>query len=43
MRGLAEKGHDVTVISPYPQDKPLKNFHDVSVIGVENLVAGKQY
>lgn len=41
MKGLAEKGHDVTVISPYPQDRPLKNFHDVAVQGVEELIAGE--
>lgn len=31
MKGLAEKGHNVTVISAFPQDKQLKNFHDVTV------------
>lgn len=41
MKGLAEKGHDVTVISPYPQEKQLKNFHDVAVLGVEQLIAGE--
>ncbi len=41
MKGLAEKGHDVTVISPYPQSKPLKNFHDVTVLGVDKLIDGK--
>ncbi|XP_055852083.1 UDP-glycosyltransferase UGT5-like [Episyrphus balteatus] len=29
MKGLAEKGHQVTVISPFPQKKPLNNYHDV--------------
>ncbi|KAG4080752.1 hypothetical protein HA402_005932 [Bradysia odoriphaga] len=41
MRGLAEKGHDVTVISPFPQIEPLKNFHDIPIIGMENLVEGR--
>lgn len=43
MKGLAEKGHDVTVISPFPQEKPLKNFHDVTVLGVDKLIDGKCY
>ncbi|XP_055849521.1 UDP-glycosyltransferase UGT5-like [Episyrphus balteatus] len=29
MRGLAEKGHQVTVVSPYPAKKPIKNYRDV--------------
>ncbi|XP_044269389.1 UDP-glycosyltransferase UGT5-like [Tribolium madens] len=28
---LAERGHQVTVINPYPQKTPIKNFRDVSV------------
>lgn len=41
MKGLAEKGHDVTVISPFPQSKPLKNFRDVSVLGIDKLIDRK--
>lgn len=41
MKGLAEKGHDVTVISPFPQEKPLANFHDVTVLGIDALIEGK--
>lgn len=40
MKGLAAKGHDVTVISAYPQDKPLKNYHDITVLGVDKLIEG---
>jgi len=29
MKGLAEKGHQVTVVSAFPQKKPLKNYRDV--------------
>ncbi|XP_037904808.1 uncharacterized protein LOC119647761 [Hermetia illucens] len=29
MKGLAEKGHDVSVISPFPLKKPLKNYRDI--------------
>lgn len=26
---LAEKGHDVTVVSPFPLSKPMKNYRDI--------------
>ncbi|KAJ6644050.1 UDP-glucosyltransferase 2, partial [Pseudolycoriella hygida] len=38
MKGLAAKGHDVTVISPFPQDKPMKNYRDVTILGVDKLI-----
>lgn len=41
MRALAEKGHDVTVISPFPQDNPLKNFRDVTVPSIQRLEDSK--
>ncbi|CRK99007.1 CLUMA_CG011945, isoform A [Clunio marinus] len=28
---LAERGHDVTVVSPFPLDKPMKNYRDINV------------
>lgn len=40
MRGLAEKGHDVTVISPFSQDRAVKNYHEITVLGVEQLIEG---
>lgn len=30
LKNLHKAGHEVTVISPYPQKKPLKNYRDVS-------------
>lgn len=30
LKNLAEAGHDVTVISPYPLKKPIKNYRDIS-------------
>lgn len=30
---LAEVGHEVTIISHFPQEKPLKNFKDISLKG----------
>lgn len=29
MKGLAEDGHEVTVISPFKQSKPIKNYNEV--------------
>lgn len=34
MKGLAERGHDVSVISPFPQKTPLKNYRDIDTPGV---------
>jgi glucuronosyltransferase len=28
---LAERGHDVTVVSPFPLKKPMKNYRDITV------------
>lgn len=28
---LAEQGHDVTVVSPFPLEKPMKNYRDIDV------------
>jgi hypothetical protein len=28
---LAQRGHEVTMVSPFPMDKPLKNYRDVKV------------
>ncbi|XP_058461853.1 UDP-glycosyltransferase UGT5-like [Malaya genurostris] len=34
MKALAKKGHEVTVISPFPQKKQLKNYHDITTTNV---------
>lgn len=41
MKGLAERGHDVTVISPFPQKEPIKNFHDIPLVGMMKVVEGR--
>lgn len=41
VRGLIEKGHDVTVISPFPLKKPMKNYHDVPVPKVLEIMESK--
>ncbi|KAM7362331.1 uncharacterized protein ACRADG_013090 [Cochliomyia hominivorax] len=32
LKGLAEKGHEVTSISTFPQKTPVKNFRDIAVM-----------
>lgn len=34
---LAERGHDVTVASPFPLDKPMKNYRDIKVEVAEDF------
>lgn len=29
MKGLAKEGHDVTVISPFKEKKPIENYNEV--------------
>ncbi|XP_059612718.1 uncharacterized protein LOC132259183 [Phlebotomus argentipes] len=36
LKGLAKKGHEVTMVSCYPLSKPMKNYRDV-VIPMENI------
>ncbi|XP_053677533.1 UDP-glycosyltransferase UGT5-like [Anopheles nili] len=38
MKELARRGHEVTVISPFPQKKPLKNYRDIDVTGADEAV-----
>lgn len=30
MEALVEAGHEVTVVSPFPQNKPIKNWRDIN-------------
>lgn len=43
MKGLAAAGHEVTVISPYPQAKPLKNYRDITVGGIVEKMEGMYF
>ncbi|XP_011193314.2 UDP-glucosyltransferase 2-like [Zeugodacus cucurbitae] len=36
LKALAARGHEVTVISAFPQKKPLRNFRDISIEEVLN-------
>ncbi|XP_039451155.1 UDP-glycosyltransferase UGT5-like [Culex pipiens pallens] len=38
MKALAKKGHEVTVISPFPQKKPIENFRDVTTTKIWEAV-----
>lgn len=31
LKELADRGHQVTMVSPYPQKTPIKNYKDVSL------------
>lgn len=37
MRGLAEAGHDVTVVSYFPDKNPPKNYKDLPLKGLDLL------
>lgn len=41
MKGLANAGHDVYVISPFPLKKPIPNYHDVDISSILNEPAGE--
>jgi hypothetical protein len=34
MKALHKAGHEVTVISPYPQKKPLERYRDISTVDI---------
>uniref|UniRef100_A0A182M8S5 UDP-glucuronosyltransferase n=1 Tax=Anopheles culicifacies TaxID=139723 RepID=A0A182M8S5_9DIPT len=38
MKELARRGHEVTVINAFPQNKPLKNYRDIDVSGSDEFV-----
>lgn len=37
-KGLADKGHDVTVLSHFPQQKPYRNYKDISLKGSQEAL-----
>lgn len=41
MKGLAMAGHNVTVISPYPLNRPIPNYRSIVVKGTNQFWAGK--
>ncbi|XP_075976669.1 UDP-glycosyltransferase UGT5-like [Anticarsia gemmatalis] len=40
LQELAKRGHNVTVISYFPQQKPLDNYHDISLAGKAEVLIG---
>ncbi|EZA59830.1 UDP-glucuronosyltransferase 2B15 [Ooceraea biroi] len=43
MKGLANKGHQIDVISPYPQKKPYPNYTDIAKWATEEYVNNVTY
>lgn len=43
LKEMAIRGHNVTMLSPYSLDKPLNNYMDLSVDGLQNLTDRKFY
>lgn len=42
MKTLWKAGHEITVISPYPQKIPLKNYRDISTVDtLDNFRSGE--
>ncbi|CAH0561449.1 unnamed protein product [Brassicogethes aeneus] len=41
VKELARKGHNVTVISYFPLDEPMKNYNDVALVGDKTQQEGK--
>lgn len=41
LKGLAERGHEVTSISTFPQKTPVKNFRDIAVMENAKLYDGR--
>lgn len=37
MRGLAENGHNITVISHFPDKNPLPNYKDIVLEGLDDI------
>lgn len=37
MKALAEKGHDVTVVSHFPNKIPIANYKDEPLVGLQSL------
>ncbi|XP_037942675.1 UDP-glycosyltransferase UGT5-like [Teleopsis dalmanni] len=39
MKALARKGHNVTVISPFPLKEPMANYHDINVPSILKIMS----
>jgi len=40
-KGLAAAGHEVTLISPFPQKKPVKNLFDIDTPNIITVMGGE--
>lgn len=43
MKGLAEKGHDVTIISAYKEQSPIKNFKTIPIPEALEAMEGESH
>lgn len=41
MKALAQKGHEVYVISPYQQKQPIENYHEIPIPTMLKAMEGK--
>lgn len=41
MKELADRGHQVSMISPFPREKPIKGYTDISIKGIDVIFSGK--
>lgn len=41
LKGLAKRGHDVTMVSPFPLLEPVKNYHDIKMRDLKTDLLGK--
>lgn len=39
---LADRGHEVTFVNPFPQKTPVKNLNDVPVLEVIDYIEGRE-
>lgn len=43
MRGLAEKGHDVTIIAAFKEKSPIKNYRTVLIEEAAIIMEGEKW
>lgn len=42
MKALAEKGHDVTIVAPFKEKNPPKNYREIVLEDLKRIVDGKK-
>lgn len=41
LKALAEKGHHVTMLSPFPEEDLIPNYRQIELTGILDMVEGK--